>query len=126
MIKKNKFSVFVALIILYLSLASSDTFNEVPLFDIPYLDKIVHFGMYFGFMSVIIFENRKTLNNNVQLFLISLIPLLYGILMEIFQATLTTTRSGSIYDVIFNFAGILISLILWLLIKPFMKDQIRL
>ena len=125
MIIKNKFSILVALIILYLSLANSDTFNEIPLFNIPNLDKFVHLGMYFSFMSVIIFENRTTIKKGVHLFLIALIPLFYGILMEVFQATLTTTRNGSIYDVIFNSAGILISLILWLWIKPFMKDQVR-
>jgi VanZ family protein len=125
MIKKNKFSILVALIILYLSLANADTFNKVPLFNIPNLDKIVHLGMYFGFMSVIIFENRTSIKKGVHLFLLALIPLFYGILMEVFQETLTTTRNGSIYDVIFNSAGILISLILWLWIKPFMKEQVR-
>lgn len=110
---------------MYLSLASSRTFDEVPLFNIPYLDKIVHLCMYFGFMSVIIFENRVKLKNNTLLFLIALFPLLYGILMEILQEILTTTRSGSFYDVIFNSAGITISIFLWLLIKSFMKDPVR-
>ena len=53
MLKRNIFSIIVALIILYLSLASSDTFEKVPFFNIPNFDKIVHFGMYFGLMSVI-------------------------------------------------------------------------
>jgi len=112
MIKKNKFSILVALLIMYLSLTSSDTFQKVSFINIPFIDKIVHFGMYFVLMSAIIFENRKTLISIRHLFLISIIPLVFGILMEILQSVLTVSRSGSFYDVIFNSAGILISILL--------------
>jgi len=126
MVKKNIFSILVALVIMYLSLTSSHTFDKVSFINIPFLDKIVHFGMYFGLMSVIIFENRKIIKSIRQLFLIALIPLFYGILMEILQSTLTTTRSGSFYDVFFNLVGILASLLLlWLWIKPSTKESVR-
>jgi VanZ family protein len=125
MIKKNIFSIVVALIILYLSLASSDTFKNVPFSDIPNLDKLVHFAMYFGLMSAIIFDNRKTIKSNRQLLLIALIPLFYGILMEILQATLTVSRFGSIYDVMANSTGIITSIIFWLMIKRFIKSSVR-
>ena len=118
MAKKNIFSILMALIILYLSLASSETFEKVSFFDISYIDKIVHFGMYLGFMSVIIFENRISIKGNLQLFLTALIPFVYGILMELLQLILTTSRSASFYDVIANSTGILASLLLWLWIKP--------
>ncbi|MDP3002388.1 MAG: VanZ family protein [Bacteroidales bacterium] len=125
MVKKNIFSILVALIIMYLSLANSDTFEEVSIFNIPFVDKIMHFGMYFGLMSVIIFEYRKTLKSTGSLFLIALIPFFYGILMEILQSTLTTSRFASFYDILFNSAGILVSLLLWLWIKPLIKETIR-
>jgi VanZ family protein len=125
MVKKNKFSILVALIIAYLSLTSSHTFDKIPLINIPNFDKVVHFGMYFGFMSVIILENRKTIKGTSQLFLIGLIPLLYGVLMEIMQATLTVTRSGSFYDALANSIGILISILIWLWIRPLKKEIIR-
>ena len=125
MVKKNIFSILVALLIMYLSLTGSDTFEKVSFFNIPFLDKIVHFGMYFVLMSVMIFENRKTLKSTLHLFLIALIPLFYGILMEILQLILTVSRSGSFYDVIFNSAGILVSLLLWLWVKPLIKETIR-
>jgi VanZ family protein len=121
MVKKNLFTILVALLIMYLSLANSATFEKVSFFKFPMQDKIVHFGMYFGLMSVIIFENKKNLKTTLQLFLIAIIPLFYGILMEI----LTVSRSGSIYDVIFNLAGILVSLLLWLWIKATTKESIR-
>jgi VanZ family protein len=106
MLKKNFFSLLVALIILYLSLANSRSFDKVPLFEIPYLDKMVHFAMYFGLMLVIIFENRKSIISTRQLMLISTIPLIYGAVLEILQAVLTNTRSGSIFDAIADGAGI--------------------
>jgi VanZ family protein len=111
-------SVVVALIILYLSLTSSHTFDKVPLFNFPYLDKVVHFLMYAGLMSVILFENRITLIRQRQIFLTALIPFFYGILMEILQAALTKTRSGSIYDALSDTAGIITVVLVWSLLRP--------
>jgi VanZ family protein len=125
MLKKNIFSILLALFIMYLSLTSSNTFKKVSLLNLPFQDKIVHFGMYFSLMSVIVFENRKIIKSSSQLFLIAIIPFIYGILMEILQSILTTSRSGSYYDVIFNVAGILVSVLLCLWIKPFTKETIK-
>jgi VanZ family protein len=119
MIRKNIFSILVALVILYLSMTSSHTFDKIPLIRIPNFDKIVHLGMYFTLMSAIAFENRKIITTTGQLFKIALIPLFYGILLEILQSTLTATRTGSFYDALADGAGILISVLLWLMIKSF-------
>ena len=121
MVWKNKLSILVALIILYLSLASASNFDKLPLSDIPLIDSIIHFGMYFGLMSVIIFENKKTLTKIGNLFITSLIPLFYGFLMELLQILITSTRTGSISDIIFNSAGIFVSVVMWLMIKPSIK-----
>jgi VanZ family protein len=125
MIKKNILSFLVALIIMFLSLAGSDNFDGVPFFNIPYFDKIAHLVMYFGFMSVLLFENRKQIIGNKQIILLSAIPFFYGIMMELFQIIFTVSRTGSIYDVIFNSAGILVSALLWSLIKPFGNKAIK-
>jgi VanZ family protein len=125
MVKKNFFSIVVAVIITYLSLTSPGTFRKIHLINIPNMDKIVHFCMYFGLMCVIIFENRRSFKNKGILFMIALIPLSYGILMEILQGTLTSTRSADIHDVFANACGIATSLLLWLLIKPYFKENIR-
>jgi VanZ family protein len=125
MIKKNIFSILVALIIMYLSLADSHTFDKAPFINVPNFDKVVHLGMYFGLMSVIILENRKTIKSRGYLYLIGLIPLLYGILMEILQATLTLTRSGSFYDALADAAGVFLSILLWLWLKPKIEQIIK-
>jgi VanZ family protein len=125
MIKKNIFSILIALIIMYLSLANAQTFDKAPFIDIPNIDKAVHFCMYFGLMLVIILENKNSIKSNGHLFLLGLIPLSFGILMEIIQATLTVTRSGSVFDALANSAGIFVSILLWLWIKPTKKGIIR-
>jgi glycopeptide antibiotics resistance protein len=44
--------------------------------------------------------------------------------MELLQSLLTSSRSGSIYDLIFNLAGILISILIFLIIRSFQKEKI--
>jgi VanZ family protein len=117
MIKKNIFSIITALIILYLSMANSHTFDNVHI-NVPYFDKLVHFGMYFGLMSVMILENLKTIKATRILFMLGLIPLSYGIMIEIMQSTLTSTRSGSVFDALADAAGIILSILFWLWIRP--------
>ena len=125
MLKKNIISIFVALVILYLSLTGSKTFDQVPLFNITFLDKVVHFGMYFTLMSVMIFENRKTIKNSNHYIFLILIPIFYGLLMEILQLTITETRSGDMLDFLANTSGALAALLIWLWIKPSFKETIR-
>jgi len=125
MIRKNLFSILVALLLLFLSLTNAETFRKVQINSFPNFDKVVHFGMYFVLMTVIIIEHRKNLNNPLNLFLLALIPLSYGILMEILQLTLTSTRSGDFYDALADAAGVLASVLLWLIIKFFSGNTIR-
>jgi VanZ family protein len=102
-------------------MANSHAFDKVPI-NIPNFDKFVHFGMYFGLMSVFIFENRKAIKSTRNLFLLGLIPLFYGIIIEIMQSSLTTTRTGSIFDAMADLTGILVSILLWLLIRSYKSE----
>ena len=97
-------------------MANAQPFDKVPI-KMAGFDKIVHFAMYFGLMSVMILENSKTLKDLRNLFLLGLLPLAYGIIIEIMQATLTTTRSGSFFDALADAAGILVSILLFTTIK---------
>ena len=117
MLKKNKFSICVALLILFLSLTSSENFGKIHIIKIPGIDKVAHFGMYFLFMSVILFENRKKLMKIYSFFLAALIPFFFGIIMELLQFWLTSTLSGDLFDELFNLLGILTALILFLILR---------
>ena len=122
MVKKNIFSISVALIIAYLSLAPGDSFKEVTLSN---ADKIVHFLMYLTLMSVIIFENRKMIKDSKQILYIALVPFSYGVLMEILQFLLTSDRGASFFDILSNLSGVIFSALMWLFIKPLRKLLIR-
>ena len=117
MIKRYKYTLILSLIIMYLSLKNAEEFNKVQfLNNIPHFDKFVHFCMYFALMSVAVFESHKSARKSPSIFLLALYPFLYGVIMEILQIALTTTRGASIFDVIFNTIGIFISVLIWMFI----------
>lgn len=116
MIRKNLFSLLIAIIILYLSLANSKNFDRVQV-NIPNADKLVHFGMYFSLMTAILIENRYRIKQWTTVLLLSLIPFSYGIIIEMLQY-FTATRTPDIQDAIADAAGVIFSLALWLLVKP--------
>ena len=118
MLNRYKFSIIISVIICYLSLKSSTDFEKVNVFHFPHADKVVHLCMYFGFMSVIIFETFIVAKKQHSIIMLALIPFFYGITMEILQGLLTTTRTASVYDAIFNTLGVLLSIAFWLIIKP--------
>lgn len=126
MVKKNVWSIVVALIILYLSLTGTEKFRNISFVHIEGIDKIIHAGMYFVFMSVILFENRKRIYKRSSLLIIALIPLVFGAVLEILQSLLTTNRSGNIFDFLFNLAGILLSIVICLSFGLFKKTGVRL
>jgi VanZ family protein len=83
----------------------------------PGEDKIVHFIMYSFFTGVLLYENRKRIETWYRLIIIALIPFFFGALLELLQSWLTTSRTGSIFDLLFNLSGILFSVIIYLLAK---------
>jgi VanZ family protein len=124
MIRNNIFSIIVALVILFLSLTSSQTFGRIGFINIPYIDKMAHFAFYFLFMSVIIIEHRNSLVNTRKLILAALVPFCFGSILEILQSGIEIiNRRGEILDLMFNTAGIAAALFLWLFYKPYYKDR---
>jgi VanZ family protein len=121
MVKKNIYSLTIALAILYLSFARAETFSKVNVWDFKHLDKVVHMCMYFGLMIVLLYENRSELKYNRSLFLLAIIPFSYGSLIELLQSWLTATRKGDLFDAIFNLIGIFLALFIWSLLKRFSK-----
>jgi VanZ family protein len=113
------------MVIVYLSLAGSLTFGQGGIINIPYIDKIGHFGLYFILMSVIILEHKDSFQNTRQILLVALIPFFFGTLMEFLQMTITTDRKGEILDALSNSIGITVAMFLWLFFKPYYKQELR-
>lgn len=111
-----------SVIIVIASLNSSDNLTEIQ-FDIPGLDKVVHFVMYGVLSFLLLWAVEKTIRNSLKLWNLLLIVLLsssFGLLMEILQKTMTSVRNFDIYDIIANIIGVLLGCGVYVLrFKPF-------
>ncbi|NER18231.1 VanZ family protein [Spongiivirga citrea] len=103
-------------LITYLSLTSFDELEDVDgidFIDIPHSDKIGHFIFYFGCTTVwflLLFKGIKLSNKVLKILAVVAIgSFLYGVLIEILQANVTTTRSGDWRDALANTTGILVA-----------------
>lgn len=110
------------LLIAFLCLVS---FSDLPSFGVSGIDKYVHFTFHFvftllwGFYSLTK-ENKIEL---IKILLIVAISLFFGIVIELLQDAFTKTRHADIEDVLANFTGAIIALVLFILLKK-NKNQI--
>jgi len=119
MLKNNIYTITVSLIILYLSMATPQTFVKSGFFEIPHLDKFIHFSLYFLLMGTIILEHRRSLTDTRKLLLVALITVLFGIIVEVMQSEFTRNRKGEILDMIADTGGVSVALFLWLFFRPY-------
>jgi len=107
-------TVIIALIILYGSVTSSNNLNQVNFLQIQFMDKIIHFLMYFilciSFQSSILRIFRIQKIERVVITLIFVIS--YGFLMEVFQYYFTKDRSAEFLDALANAIGCFTGIIL--------------
>ncbi len=113
-------TLIISLLITFLSLANFNDLSTPTVLLFPGADKIVHFIMYFTLSLVFMLEcYYKSLvqPKKTKLILINLIPLLMSITFELIQEYLTTSRTGSFYDELFNILGILVAILTFYFIK---------
>ena len=98
---------------------------EVPeLEQVPIFDKWVHFVMYGGICCCVWYDlyRRRRTNKHVGLsewMQTVIFPILFGGGMELWQAYLTTCRSGDWYDLLADSIGVFIALPIGLfIIRP--------
>lgn len=103
MIKLFYKSFLFSLVILYLSLGNIHSPQTPGLFNIPHLDKVVHFFLY-GILCYLLMYESKQLKRKRHYLLFVAICLLYGIIIELLQINLAH-RTGDIYDIIANGLG---------------------
>lgn len=110
-------SILIGLLILWLSLTGSNIPVPGRLLNIPYLDKLGHLGMYAVFSAVLLLDSCRWRANQNFHYLILLIPLIFGALMEILQMTLTVSRKAEELDLVANIVGISAGLVMAYIIK---------
>jgi len=83
--------------------------DSVSRFNIPHADKIVHFIFYFmaSILGLLFIKERSRGNVSLvkALLYIVIATVAYGILIEILQYSMTTSRTGDIWDGLANTAG---------------------
>ena len=99
-IKQYLYSLITLLVILFLSFTKTNSLNSNYLFNIPHLDKFIHFSMYLGLTSIILLENKKKHN-----LIITISTVILSGLIELIQQNLTNYRSGDWLDLLSNCIG---------------------
>ncbi len=103
---RYKFTILLAFVIVLLSLVPSSSIPSSRLFNIPYLDKLVHFSMYASIGFVALMECRCFKNCLGFHLLLVLIIFVMSAIIEVLQATVVATRAAEWYDLFANFSGL--------------------
>lgn len=96
---------------MFVTFSSLYSFDGVHIsrFNIPHIDKIVHFTFYFVACVLGVFFLRERAGGKIQLrkalLIMTLLTISFGILMEVLQYSFTTQRSGDILDGLANTVG---------------------
>ncbi len=111
-------SLIITILITILSLLPGSDTPKIHFINIPYLDKYIHFFMYFFLSGIIIFDSKRVGDRNLKFYLIIITAIIiFGITLESIQENYITGRSGEFFDVIANSTGTIIGLIISLLIQ---------
>ncbi|MBR5240532.1 MAG: VanZ family protein, partial [Muribaculaceae bacterium] len=95
-VNKYKLSMFAIALLLYLSFANTDSFDDVKVLMFPYADKVIHFLMYFG-VALALYIDFIWLKRKGATILSMAITSLLAAMTELGQLYLTDTRSGDIF-----------------------------
>ncbi len=112
-IKQQKYTLLWSLFILFVCLIPGNEIPHPSFFNIPQLDKIVHFSFYFILSFLFLYSSRKPLYPTYY-FIDILYCLVLGVLIEFIQHYYIPNREGDIFDVVANFLGSLFGLSIFL------------
>lgn len=105
-----KTSVWFA-IMLFLLFSPASTYPKVKFFNIPHSDKIVHICMFA--MLIFLFQVESRLQNLKFLLFYGILAIAFGAISELIQYAFITGRSGNIYDLLADAAGILCGILFY-------------
>lgn len=108
-------SILALIIVLILSLLPAEDADKIKFIDFPYFDKVIHFFMYLLLSVALLIDihNNKKKPTILNMLLVLTVILIFSGIIEIIQKLLTDSRSGSFYDLIANFFGIIIAYFLY-------------
>lgn len=95
----------------FVTFSSLSSFSGVntPTFNIPHLDKVVHFTFYFTAVVLGVFAFRESFKGSVSLFrsifVMIFLAIIFGTVIEAIQSVYTSDRQGDVLDVLANSLG---------------------
>ena len=126
---RNSFiiSIVWGVVILLACTLPANRVSKISLFGINYMDKVFHFLVYFIFSLIIYFDLSKSgnaLRNKYFVFIIIfLIPLVWGIIIELIQFYALLNREGSIADIMANVSGIITGVLFILITEKYLMKK---
>ena len=110
------------LLILILSLVQ---LGEISVGDFHPTDKIMHVSAYFGLAFIwffyILFKKSEDYHYQKTFFIVSLLIVLFGILIEALQGALTSYRQPDWADILANTIGVVIALAFFFFFRKFLR-----
>jgi len=130
MVKKSYWllvTVWAAIILVLCGMPPQDV-DKVKFFDLPYMDKIVHFALYFVLAMLVMAV--LTLNSHLKTsrwtYIITItICLLYGWLIEVLQRAFFPGRSFEWLDVVADTAGAVVGVLLYKKVSRWVKGGVK-
>jgi len=86
---------------------------EYSLISLSHSDKIYHTIAYFSLGLTWLLSFPKSLQKKKLKYAIVISCIIYGIVIEVLQATLTTYRTASLLDVVANTVGVLVAMMIF-------------
>ncbi|MDB4241333.1 VanZ family protein [Polaribacter sp.] len=99
-------AIAITISIAYLSLIKTNNFPKIAISNI---DKLYHLIAYF----LLTFSWLIALKKSKYIYKVLIGSLLYGIIIEVLQATLTVYRTGELFDFLANSVGVLLALLIF-------------
>ncbi len=113
---KNLYLLLASLLIVFLTIISLKESDGLPSDLIPFLDKVLHISAYI--LLTVLWSKYATklspkTNLNRNLSVVVILLTVYGIVIEVLQSRLTTTRISEIGDIMANLLGIVFGIIIF-------------
>ncbi|MFC4633989.1 VanZ family protein [Dokdonia ponticola] len=115
--------IFIIAVFYTIALTAGSLMRPIHIIDDPMsnIDKLLHAGAYFGLTALWIFwvlfkrssKTKTTSSKKLWQIVIGIcfMAVLYGVLMEVLQGTLTSYRTPDTWDILANTAGSVLALI---------------
>ena len=107
-LSERNFLFFAIIWTVLITVASLVSSSAIPKVNLLWNDKIVHFLFYFFFVVFWSIALQKNFYLKKYSFTVVFFAIVYGIIIEVLQGVLTTTREPDLYDVFANSLGAII------------------